>query len=1094
MKTPDLQSYAVVEPHIYAYQTPGVLKHEGWTKIGEARRQTVKARIKQQIKTPGLDWVLNWERSAWFEDGWPLRDHVLHQYLTNQGVERERDAETGRPLEWFKVEPEVALDHFERLARRGHGKDEEHLEYRLRMEQEAAVRQTRAYFEAGGKKFLWNAKPRFGKTLTAYDLVRQMVFRNVLILTNRPSDVKNSWVTDFDKFIAWQTDLLFVSDNADVQKQFQGQVYSREEYLKRLDVQEEPYGMVAFESLQGLKGSRYFGGNYEKLKWMAELEWDLLIIDEAHEGAETEKADFAIERLKHRYRLHLSGTPFKQLARGDFRPEQTFTWSYVDEQEAKAAWTGEENNPYEHLPSLKMFTYRLSEMTEAEVRRGYNEDIPYAFDLMEFFKTRANGTFVYEEKVRNFLRALTTQEKYPFSTPELREELRHTIWVLNRVASVKALEKLLKEEGSPFADYEVVIAAGDGRSGDEADEDDRPISLNALGRVRNAIASGKPTITLSVGQLTVGVTVPEWTGILMLNECKSPAAYFQATFRVQNPREFERDHRLYIKREAYVFDFNPTRTLILFEQLANETVPVLETEGESPVERREKKIRKLLNFYPVIGEDEGGQMVPLDVAKVLSIPRKLKCQEVVRHGFMSNLLLCNINRIFSNLKIYEGIINAMTGAKDFAGKKKPMEDLELTEHTLDDEGNVVVPEEKVLGTAKDLFGEKIYGVEIALPETRVGEEDMTTAKFMEAMIAQVKTEIVDKATQDLKPAARNAIERTVKREMEGIETAIAHECKLAVAEATLKHATALEATSDEAEREDLERRHQEEVAAIKADYGEKMVTATQQYVQTLPVEVTRQALTAQEEAVKKADEDAMHERLRGFARAIPSFIMAYGDKQLRLANFDQYVEEDVFQDVTGITLEAFRFLRDGGDYAGCHAEGGIFNEQIFDESIQEFLRKKEALADYFDKAHDEDIFDYIPPQRTNQIFTPRDVVQQMLETLESENPGCFDDPNKTFADLYVKSGLYLAEIAKRLYHSPAIQKAFPDDQARLEHIFTKQLYAMAPTKIIYRIAVAYLLDFNPALREKAKAHIVCADAAAAAQSGTLDKLVEESFG
>ena len=1094
MKTPDLQSYAVVEPHIYAYQTPGVLKHEGWTKIGEARTQTVETRIKQQTSTPGLDWNLSWARPAWFDNGQTMRDKAFHRYLVTQGIPQERDATTKKKREWFQVEPDVALSHFETFAHDGEGPNPEQQEYWLRREQALAVAQTKAHFEAGGEKFLWNAKPRFGKTLAAYDLVRQMGLRKVLILTNRPA-VADGWVRDFARFIGWQTGLLFVSENKALKSQFPKQVLLWQDYQNRLmTMDEEPYGFIAFESLQGLKGSRYFDGDHDKLKWMAELEWDLLIIDEAHEGVETERTDIAIDQLRHKHRLHLSGTPFKQLARGDFLPEETFTWSYVDEQEAKAAWTGEENNPYEHLPSLKMFTYRLSEMTEAEVRRGYNEDIPYAFDLMEFFKTRANGTFVYEEKVRNFLRALTTQEKYPFSTPELREELRHTIWVLNRVASVKALEKLLKEEGSPFADYEVVIAAGDGRSGDEADEDDRPISLNALGRVRNAIASGKPTITLSVGQLTVGVTVPEWTGILMLTECKSPAAYVQATFRVQNPREFERDHRLYIKREAYVFDFNPTRTLILFEQLANETVPVLETEGESPVERREKKIRKLLNFYPVIGEDEGGQMVPLDVAKVLSIPCKLKCQEVVRHGFMSNLLLCNINRIFSNLKIYEGIINAMTGAKDFAGKKKPMEDLELTEHTLDDEGNVVVPEEKVLGTAKDLFGEKIYGVEIALPETRVGEEDMTTAKFMEAMIAQVKTEIVDKATQDLKPAARNAIERTVKREMEGIETAIAHECKLAVAEATLKHATALEATSDEAEREDLERRHQEEVAAIKADYGEKMVTATQQYVQTLPVEVTRQALTAQEEAVKKADEDAMHERLRGFARAIPSFIMAYGDKQLRLANFDQYVEEDVFQDVTGITLEAFRFRRDGGDYAGCHAEGGIFNEQIFDESIQEFLRKKEALADYFDKAHDEDIFDYIPPQRTNQIFTPRDVVSQMLETLEAENPGCFDDPDKTFADLYVKSGLYLAEIAKRLYHSPAIQKAFPDDQARLEHIFTKQLYAMAPTKIIHRIAVAYLLDFNPALREKAKAHIVCADAAAAAQSGTLDKLVEESFG
>ena len=214
----------------------------------------------------------------------------------------------------------------------------------------------------------------------------------------------------------------------------------------------------------------------------------------------------------------------------------------------------------------------------------------------------------------------------------------------------------------------------------------------------------------------------------------------------------------------------------------------------------------------------------------------------------------------------------------------------------------------------------------------------------------------------------------------------------------------------------------------------------------------------------------------------------------RTSTNTQYVEPEVFKEVTGITLEEFRLLRDGGTLDGQEVEGHLFEETVFNDSVKAFLEKKRELADYLSEESKEDIFDYIPPQKTNQIFTPREVVVRMVDTLERENPGCFDNPDHTFADLYVKSGLYLAEIAKRLFRSAAMKARFPEDSARLEHIFTRQLYAMAPTKIIHRIAVAYLLDFNPALREKAKAHIVCADAAAAAQSGTLDKLVEESFG
>ena len=227
--------------------------------------------------------------------------------------------------------------------------------------------------------------------------------------------------------------------------------------------------------------------------------------------------------------------------------------------------------------------------------------------------------------------------------------------------------------------------------------------------------------------------------------------------------------------------------------------------------------------------------------------------------------------------------------------------------------------------------------------------------------------------------------------------------------------------------------------------------------------------------------------------------MAYGDGNLTLENFEEHTENDVFLEVTGITEDDFRFLRDGGDYVDPetgetrHFEGHLFDEVVFNDSIEEFWQKKQQLANYFDESQDEDIFDYIPPQKTNQIFTPKWVVSMMVDQLEENNPGCFDDPDKTFADLYMKSGLYITEIVKRLYRSEGLKTAFPDGKARIRHILQKQVYGMAPTRIIYLIATNYILGFDDEL-QKSDHNFAQADAAEAAKQGTLAELVDAYFG
>lgn len=285
-----------------------------------------------------------------------------------------------------------------------------------------------------------------------------------------------------------------------------------------------------------------------------------------------------------------------------------------------------------------MFTYQLSNMIYDQVKQGLDlsgEDgsVDYAFDLNEFFSTNESGTFLHEAEIIKFLHALSTNEKYPYSTPELRQELSHTLWLLNRIDSAKALAKLLKRD-PVFREYEVILAAGDGK----LEENDA--AEKAFDRVKNAIAAHDKTITLSVGQLTVGVTIPEWSGVLMLCNLQSPSSYMQAAFRAQNPCILTKNGQRMRKETAYIFDFDPARTLIIFDEFANNLSPAT-ANGKGTGDDRKANIRELLNFFPVLGEDEGGRMVELDAAQVLSIPRKLKSQEVVRHGFMSNFLFQN---------------------------------------------------------------------------------------------------------------------------------------------------------------------------------------------------------------------------------------------------------------------------------------------------------------------------------------------------------------------------------------------------------------------------------------------------------------------
>lgn len=1082
---------------MYAYRTPEIARHNGWLKIGDTE-QGVHKRIKQQTHTADVRFELEWKDIAMFRDDCTyFRDHDFHDFLTQyKGIERNDHTE------WFRIDGQELRRCFEEFVSRDYQQKGLRYSYKLRDEQQRAVEKTLTYLEAnnGEGKFLWNAKPRFGKTLTAYDLIKQMKARNVLIVTNRPS-IANSWFDDYEKYLAGQSGYRFVSDNESLRGQ-QG-VMTSDMFVKWLPQRDENFaGQICFESLQGLKGSVYFGGNFNKLKWIKELKWDILIVDESHEGVDTMRTDRAFSSIQRRFTLYLSGTPFKAIASGEFGDHQIFNWSYADEQDAKEAWTSDNHNPYENMPRLNLFTYRMSDIVREQVKQGMDLDeegtMDYAFDLCEFFKTKEDGKFEHEADVRKFLQALTTQEKFPFSTEELRKEMAHTFWLFNHVSSVKAMARLLQEGGSPFADYKVVIAAGDG-SLDENTE-----TVKAYNRAKEAIKTHDRTITLSVTQLTTGVTIPEWSGVLMLCNMQSAPLYMQAAFRAQNPYEYSDGGEIVRKDNAYVFDFDPARTLMIYDEFAN-NLKKSTAGGNGTTEERQQNIKQLLNFFPVIAEDDEGRMMQIDERQVLSIPRKIKCEEVVRRGFMSNLLFRNIANIFSAPSIVGEILKKIDKAHEERGRNTNADLDEAGNVSVDDNGEVTVPTEVIIGQEQQIFGDKLYqtfeGIENEIPRAAESADQVLTA------IDQVSNSLKNAVEQNIiKPASEKyeltqaQTKRMVKDSQKELETKIEKiksdfEQQRKIAE--VKHEEARRQATTERELEDADKSLRQEMELAMKGVNDAIKEATNDIINNKSKEVIERIEKDREERKKASVEDEVRAHLRGFARTIPSFIMAYDEGSLTLDNFDKNIEDDVFKEVTSITLEEFRFLRDGGDYdengVQKHFGGHLFDEVVFDDAIAEFRKKRQELADYFDESQTEDIFDYIPPQKTNQIFTPKWVVKKMVDLLVQENPHIFEDPQKTFADLYMKSGLYITEIVRRLYNNVEMQRQIPNDRERIQHILRHQVYGFAPTRIIYLIATRYILGFDPSFCPE-QSNFRQVDTVPYAKEGRMDELIKKEFG
>ena len=740
-------------PRIYAYSIEDTA-HAGLLKVGQTTRD-VKRRIAEQVKTAAIrNYRIELDEPAERDDGTTFTDHEVRAALIRKGFENVE-------LEWMGctiADVRTVLTEL-RTGQRFAGTH--HQTFKMRREQAEAVSKTHAYFHSIWKedmhavpRFLWNAKMRFGKTFATYQLARKLGAKRVLVVTFKPA-VEDAWQSDLEShvdFDRWQ----YLSRHAAVDP-------------RAID-RSRPF--VYFGSFQDLLGRDDAGNIKPKNEWLHEINWDLVVFDEYHFGAwrETAKELFEGEEeavakkeasleygtgledvnedlvelsvkepdflpITTKAYLYLSGTPFRALATGEFIEEQIFNWTYTDEQRAKDNYAAQypgSRSPYAALPQMRLLTYQMPDELLSIASTGEFDE----FDLNEFFAaagTGASAHFRHRDDVQKWLDIIRgsyapqaidalrtgTRPPFPYSDVRLLPYLQHSFWFLPAVASSHAMANLLAEKHNTFwHDYKVVVAAGASAG----------IGLSALPPVRKAIGGGfkTKTITLSCGKLTTGVTVPQWSAILMLRNLKSPETYFQAAFRVQspwsitNPNGDDPNEEEVLKPACFVFDFAPTRAL---RQLSDYAI------GLSPNEPNpENAVKELVSYLPVLAYD-GANMTQVDAGGILDIALAGTSATLLARKWESALLVnvdnATLRRILDNPEamaavgriegwrslgdnVIEAIINKSEKVKDL---KKKGEDRALSEK----EKRELTAEEKEYKSKRKLVQEKLIKFATRIP-------------------------------------------------------------------------------------------------------------------------------------------------------------------------------------------------------------------------------------------------------------------------------------------------------------------------------------------------------------------------------------------
>lgn len=742
---------------IYIYSIPDE-KHKGRLKIGSATLNSqvptkeeievaARDRIDQQTITADVRYVLEHAELAITNANKYFSDTEVHAVLNRSGFSRKAENTKNYRSEWFEIdlttaknainatkEGRAALSSSERT-------NEATIEFPFRPNQLDAINKTTKAIKQNRKHFLWNAKMRFGKTSAAMQVAKENEMKKVLIVTHRPS-VSIDWYDDFKRVFAG-TDYEYASK-------------TKGEQISTLIKGDKPF--IYFASLQDLRlskrviadeAARSLARGFDKNDEVFDTIWDMLIVDEAHEGTQSNLGDATFTKIPVNFTLQLSGTPFNILHKHE--ESDIYTWDYVMEQEEKLHWDERYPgvpNPYAELPALAMFTYDVDKFaSDIGKLDDFIDTLDGAFKFHEFFRVEkddeGNDTvkFVHESMVNKFLDLLINDKlvtKFPYATEEYRSYNKHSLWLLpNRTKVIEAMEKLLRNH-SVFSKFGIVNISGDAKEDDSIDTD-------AKARVTSAIKNNDYTITLTGQRLTTGASIPEWTAVFMMSDTSSATTYLQTAFRCQTPAKIDGK----IKTQGYVFDFAPDRTL----KLVAEAIELNHKSGKVNTPEQKQAMGDFLNFCPILAA-EGGSMKPYDVSGMLEQLKKAIIERVSRNGFddpklynddLLHLDEVDINK-FNDLKAIVGTstnerVNEIK-VNDLGMTDLQMQKAEEAERKKKQKKELTEEEKEILRKLKEARNQKnsaisiLRAVSIRMPMMVYGanvsiREDITLQKFID---------------------------------------------------------------------------------------------------------------------------------------------------------------------------------------------------------------------------------------------------------------------------------------------------------------------------------------------------------------------------
>lgn len=697
--------YTITQSRLLYVLSQNDRKHQGLLKIGEvfvdneiadsknsqelgkAVRAVLDARPYMQGVSYHIEYV---ECTTYDQDSKCYKADDVYRTLRAMDIPSKtlgkyKDPTTGQTEDadiWFAC---TIFDIQDVICKIKQGKGAGHGAIKFRPEQEKAIHDTVEYFQKEfkdpnkGKHYLWNAKMRFGKTLSGLEVAKRCGYRSTLIITHRPV-VDKGWHDDFAKIFLTPEALADyhakglepaygrrMMDDNDSQGDF---------YTLTNEVDAGKKILVFFVSMQYLRLSQFVGGkerNFDPLKRaIMEYDWDFVMVDEAHEGIDAAAGVRVMNKLKKENTriLSLSGTPFNLLDK--YEESEIYTWDYVMEQRAKQFWDEHhygDPNPYADLPRMQILTFTLPKMLRDqaiennevfkfhEFFRVYTEEDklrlqklidnePNAIKKAEYQEKLSEveiDKFVHEKAINRFLDKLVEESDtslYPFSTENFREHFRHTFWLLPGVKEAAALEQLLRKHEVFSEIFHIINAAGDGNIEDKNGSALADVLDNIRGNAKKNITKKDYTITLSCGKLTTGVSVPEWTAVLCMKGSENtPAAnYMQTIFRVQTHAVLEGRQ----KSDCYVFDFAPDRALTAVAETAKMAVYAQTKKGKKQMKLTQKKeeehLAAFIKLCPVLSMDEGEMGKHFSANQIFEKLSNVYIERAVRSGYADNSL------------------------------------------------------------------------------------------------------------------------------------------------------------------------------------------------------------------------------------------------------------------------------------------------------------------------------------------------------------------------------------------------------------------------------------------------------------------------